>query len=570
MTTQRGTATRGVTDTRPRRASARRPFAGVLVAALLLALLGIPQPTQAYPGAPWFEPGKVYRGNFPDPSVIRVDDTFYAYATTTGGAYLPVMSSTDLVNWTARPAYPYPNGYNSDPFLNDGLVDPPEWGLPIGGHPWITRDIEAPGVAQVGAGYVAYYAVAVTPQPGYSERYCLSYATASSPLGPFVDTTAGPFHCDLDPVGSRDPQPYVDPVSGKVYLIWKSEGIVGSTDPKIWIRELQSDGTGWAAGSAPTVLLDGYDQAWEGQVIENPAMIRHDGTYRLFYSGNEWRSTSYAVGYATCTTVTGPCTKHPGNPVLATGAGRNGPGGATPFHDADGDLHLGFHYWNAPYSDYPAFPECQATGTCTTQGQRRFATSPVYQRGDGTLQVGGCPGAAPFPDVASSHTFCVEIDWLKTEGHSTGYADGTFRPNNGTSRGALAAFLYRYAGSPPGPFPAVDFIDITEDYPFRTAVEWMADAGITTGYADDTYRPSGGVNRQQIAAFLHRLAGAPAVTAPDPGFRDVPTSHPFYDEIRWLASTGITTGYADGTFRPTAPVRRMALAAFLHRFDQLP
>lgn len=51
-------------------------------------------------------------------------------------------------------------------------------------------------------------------------------------------------------------------------------------------------------------------------------------------------------------------------------------------------------------------------------------------------------------------------------------------------------------------------------------------------------------------------------------FDDVPASHPFHDDIAWLADTGITTGYSDGTFQPSRAVTRGSMAAFLRRaFD---
>ena len=59
-----------------------------------------------------------------------------------------------------------------------------------------------------------------------------------------------------------------------------------------------------------------------------------------------------------------------------------------------------------------------------------------------------------------------------------------------------------------------------------------------------------------------------------PTFSDVPSGSTFYKEIEWLSTTGITTGFAQPSgppqFRPTAPVTRQAMAAFLHRFSQLP
>lgn len=48
-------------------------------------------------------------------------------------------------------------------------------------------------------------------------------------------------------------------------------------------------------------------------------------------------------------------------------------------------------------------------------------------------------------------------------------------------------------------------------------------------------------------------------------FSDVPTTHPFFQEIEALAASGIATGYPDGTFRPSNFVTRQAMAAFLAR-----
>jgi hypothetical protein len=48
-------------------------------------------------------------------------------------------------------------------------------------------------------------------------------------------------------------------------------------------------------------------------------------------------------------------------------------------------------------------------------------------------------------------------------------------------------------------------------------------------------------------------------------FSDVPTTHPFFQQIEALAAAGISTGWSDGTFRPDQPVTRQAMAAFLAR-----
>lgn len=57
---------------------------------------------------------------------------------------------------------------------------------------------------------------------------------------------------------------------------------------------------------------------------------------------------------------------------------------------------------------------------------------------------------------------------------------------------------------------------------------------------------------------------APAAAAP--AFSDIGPGDAFYADVSWMVSSGIATGWADGTFRPTAPVTREAAAAFLTRW----
>ncbi|RIJ78661.1 metallophosphoesterase [Nakamurella silvestris] len=109
------------------------------------------------------------------------------------------------------------------------------------------------------------------------------------------------------------------------------------------------------------------------------------------------------------------------------------------------------------------------------------------------------------------------------------------------------------------------------DYPptgqFYTDVQWLAGTGITTGYTDGTFRPGAPVERQAITAFLYRQAN-PGTTPPactTKPYTDIPTTHPFCAEITWAKNTGITTGYPDGTFHPADKIQRQAIAAFLYR-----
>jgi hypothetical protein len=187
-------------------------------------------------------------------------------------------------------------------------------------------------------------------------------------------------------------------------------------------------------------------------------------------------------------------------------------------------------------------------------------------------QGSGCDAGAvellqPFSDVPPFHPFFDDIAWAASEGIAGGFDDGTYRPGSPVSRQAMAAFLYRIAGEPTfvPPTPPT-FSDVGVSHPFRTEVEWLADAGIAGGYDGGTFRPSNPVSRQAMAAFLYRRAGEPDFTPPSPPtFPDVGVGNPFRTEVEWLVAEGIADGYQDGTFKPAGAVSRQAMAAFLHR-----
>ncbi|MCC9198301.1 S8 family serine peptidase [Arthrobacter sp. zg-Y820] len=184
-------------------------------------------------------------------------------------------------------------------------------------------------------------------------------------------------------------------------------------------------------------------------------------------------------------------------------------------------------------------------------------------------------GPLRFPDVPGT-MFEADINWMADEDLTTGYDDGTYRPAGSINRDAMAAFLYRLAGSPAYDAPDVSaFTDIAPDNQFYKEISWLASTGISKGYPDGTFRPLAPVKRDAMAAFMNRFAGeqcsvedALGYTAPGAAsFTDVPTADQFHREISWMKDSGVSTGYPDSSFHPLEDVSREAMAAFIHRLD---
>jgi beta-xylosidase len=289
--------------------AARRTM--VLVTSMLVAIVATAS-AGAAGAAPSGAPA--YGGDFPDPFVLRAGGTNYAYATQTGTISVQRMSS-DTGHWQN---------------LGDALPLLPLWAE--WGHTW------APGVLQRGLGYVLYYTV----RQRTSGRQCLSRAVSLLPGGPFIDLSLGPLVCQLDRGGSIDPYPFVDG-NGAPYLLWKSDDNALDRPTSLWGQRLTDDGM--SPTGAPSQLLR-QDQPWEAPAIEGPAMVRSGGRYYLFYGANRWDSADAGIGYATCATPLGPCTKvTTAGPWLGSRGNAAGPSGPSVFTDAAGRLRLAYHAW---------------------------------------------------------------------------------------------------------------------------------------------------------------------------------------------------------------------------------
>lgn len=345
-----------------------------LVSLLVLALLGagLAAPAEARGSADRYRPGRVYRGDFPDPQVLRVGQRYFAYATSTGRRNLPVLRSRDAKVWRARRTDPKnPSG--------DALVRVARWARGMHGrHGRVRGTVWAPTVTRLGQRrYVLTYATRVARPAARRGRMCVSVATARSPLGPFVDRSRRPLVCP--PAGAIDPQVYVAP-HGRPWLLWK----VDARPSRILTRPMTYRALRMMRGTRPLTLAR-VQQRWEGRTIENPGMVRYRGRYYLFYSGNRYSSSGYAIGYLICRSFRGGCHRPRRRPLIASRGSVVGPGGAAPFVDAAGRLRLAYHAWQRGRVGYRAGQVCDRRPAAC--GQRRLYVATVRPDRRGVLRV---------------------------------------------------------------------------------------------------------------------------------------------------------------------------------------
>ncbi len=175
----------------------------------------------------------------------------------------------------------------------------------------------------------------------------------------------------------------------------------------------------------------------------------------------------------------------------------------------------------------------------------------------------GTKWSNPFKDIKAKDFYYTAVLWAVQKGITTGTSRTTFSPNDPCTRGQIAAFLWRAAGSPKitGKMP---FADVQKKDYYYNAVLWAVQKGITTGTSDTAFSPDAPCTRGQIVAFLYREAASPKVDASSP-FTDVQKGDYYYKAVLWAVQKGVTTGTSRTTFSPNDPCTRGQIAAFLYR-----
>lgn len=239
-----------------------------------------------------------------DPFILCHEGIYYAYGTSSDAGF-EVYSSTDLSSWT--------KGEQMALSRSDSY-----------GNKWFW----APEVYYNKANNTFYLY--------YSAEEHICVATSQSPLGPFVQAEKKPMREEK----SIDSSLYVDD-DGTPYLYF----VRFTNGNVIWCAQLEKD-LMTIKEETLTQCIE-VSQPWEkslGKVAEGPSILKKNGIYYLVYSGNDFRSQDYGVGYATATSPTGPWVKYEKNPVLQKPVpSLVGTGHGAPFLDKDGTYKYIFH-----------------------------------------------------------------------------------------------------------------------------------------------------------------------------------------------------------------------------------
>ena len=222
--------------------------------------------------------GAVIPGDFADPSVIRVDKTYFAVGTSSEWApHFPIFKSTDLTNWQLT-------GYVFD--------NSPEWSS---GSFW------APEYYKINNTYYLYY----TARRKVDNVSYIGVATSKFPDKGFTD------HGLLVTFGKEAIDAFVFNDNGQLYITFKAYGL-DKRPIEILASKLSADGL-HLEGEPFSLLKDEQRLGMEGQSI-----LKKGDYYYLFYSGGNCcgKGCSYDVRVARSKSFTGPYEVYANNPIM--------------------------------------------------------------------------------------------------------------------------------------------------------------------------------------------------------------------------------------------------------------
>ena len=212
--------------------------------------------------------------------------------------------------------------------------------------------------------------------------------------------------------------------------------------------------------------------------------------------------------------------------------------------------------------------------------------------------VGEAADDAGFTDVPAGHENAGDINCIAYYGITRGTSPSTYSPLMSVTREHMALFLTRLAGlvgievvSDPDDAGFTDIGDLSDES--QTAINQLADLGITQGTSATTYSPSDPVQRGHMALFISRLMdqmdpmakdsdtvfGYTPEDVVDDDMDDDDTSNdkkvepPFtdlgsvtkstYDAITALWELGVASGMNATSYNPSASITRASMAGFM-------
>ncbi|MGE5701090.1 MAG: S-layer homology domain-containing protein, partial [Clostridia bacterium] len=155
-------------------------------------------------------------------------------------------------------------------------------------------------------------------------------------------------------------------------------------------------------------------------------------------------------------------------------------------------------------------------------------------------------GTAVFQDVQANHWAAQAIQQVYSAGLMNGDGNGLFHPNAKVTRAEMATIFVKFKKlSTSG--NNLQFAD-TQGHWAAASIAAAVEQGMMKGYADGSFRPNQGLTRAEAATLFNRLSGrGPLTGLTNTIWSDVPLTHWAFAEIAEATQSHAALKLVDGT-----------------------
>lgn len=151
-----------------------------------------------------------------------------------------------------------------------------------------------------------------------------------------------------------------------------------------------------------------------------------------------------------------------------------------------------------------------------------------------------------------------------------GYDDGTFRPDSDMSRAEAAAIFARLIAEEKGESISgkASFADVSSKEWYADYIGYLSKYDIIKGYADGTFKPDAPVTRAEFVSMAVRYYGLfndIQKSGYTVQYTDLTKDSWAYVDIAYAKQIGWLNGYADGTFRGDSNITRAEVVTVVNR-----
>ena len=238
------------------------------------------------------------------------------------------------------------------------------------------------------------------------------------------------------------------------------------------------------------------------------------------------------------------------------------------FMAAGGDTYYAFKTASVNYD--LGVPMDEVVMEYVTEELDGVVTAEDYGASEGRITI---KKGLPFTDVAADAAYYDDVLYVYENNIFNGFTSTIFGPDSTMTRGQMVTVLWRMNGSPELEKDC-PFTDVAAASPYRKAIAWAVENGLSNGYTETTFAPGQAISRQQFLTILYRYAQFKEydVSVGEDtnilSYTDVESVSTYaVPAMQWACGAGVAYGI-DGKLMPTSPAPRYQVAEFLASFCQ--